>query len=33
MVRIGGTKAIAALDDLARSGDRALRTIVAQKRR
>jgi hypothetical protein len=33
MVRIGGTKAVAALDDLARSGDRALRKIVAQKRR
>jgi HEAT repeat protein len=33
MVRIGGTKAAAALDDLARSGDRALRKIVAQKRR
>jgi hypothetical protein len=32
MVRIGGTKAAAALDDLARSGDRALRKIVAQKR-
>jgi len=33
MVRIGGTKAAAALDDLALSGDRALRRIVAQKRR
>jgi hypothetical protein len=33
MVRIGGAKAAAALDDLARSGDRALRKIVAQKRR
>lgn len=32
MVRIGGTKATAALDELARSGDRALRRIVAQKR-
>jgi hypothetical protein len=32
MVRIGGMKAAAALDDLARSGDRALRRIVAQKR-
>jgi hypothetical protein len=33
MVRIGGTTAAAALDDLARSGDRALRKIVAQRRR
>ena len=33
MVRIGGPKTAATLDDLARSGDRALRRIVAQKRR
>jgi len=33
MVRIGGMKADAALEDLARSGDRALRKIVAQRRR
>jgi hypothetical protein len=32
MVRIGGIKAAAALDDLALSGDRALKKIVAQKR-
>jgi HEAT repeat protein len=32
MVRIGGVKAAAALDDLALSGDRALKKIVAQKR-
>ena len=33
MVRIGGAKAAAALEDLSRSGDRTLRKIVAQKRR
>ncbi len=33
MVRIGGTKASAAIDQLAQTGDRALKKIVAQKRR
>ena len=33
MVRIGGDKVKAAFDDLAQSGDRALKKIVAQKRR
>ena len=32
IVRIGGTKAIAALDDLSKSGDRALKKVVAQRR-
>jgi len=33
MMRIGGKKAAAAMDELATSGDRALRKILAQKRR
>jgi hypothetical protein len=33
MVRIGGPAATAALDDLARSGDRALKKIVGHTRR
>ncbi len=33
MARIGGDRVKAAFDDLAKSGDRALKKIVAQKRR
>lgn len=33
MIRIGGTKATAAMDQLAQSGDRRLKKILAQKRR
>jgi hypothetical protein len=32
IVRIGGTSATAALDELARSGDRTLKKVVAQRR-
>jgi hypothetical protein len=33
MIRIGGTKATAAMDQLAQSGDRGLKKVLAQKRR
>jgi hypothetical protein len=33
MIRIGGTKAGAAMDQLAQTGDRGLKKILSQKRR
>jgi hypothetical protein len=33
MIRIGGDKAATAMDQLAQTGDRALKKILAQKRR